>query len=193
MGAEVSDRTNRRELQVQRGAIAKEVASLTREVVNLRKAVYEDINELSTQLRRELEVMKTKPQTWTATVGGTPVAVRAEAPKAEAGGPAASTTRNRFPAGVVTLTDWVLMADGCQHKYVWAPEWTVVTNRASGIDGLKTQDAYHLVAYRPDGVPAVIVPGCKVLAYCACDKNPALKGGSAIYSAVEPTAPEPTA
>jgi hypothetical protein len=89
---------------------------------------------------------------------------------------------NVFGAGVVTLANWTMMADGSAYMHVWADKWHVVTNEGSGIKGLRTTDKYHLVAYSADGKAAVIIPGCQVKGYAACEKNPSLRGGSQVYT-----------
>jgi len=90
-----------------------------------------------------------------------------------------------FPAGVVTLQQWTMMPDGATYMHLWSPRWRVVTNQASGIDGLRTSDRYHLCAYDKNGLPAVIIPGCQVKGFAACVKNPSLRGGSQAYTVVE--------
>lgn len=92
---------------------------------------------------------------------------------------------NVFGPGVITLLQWTMMADGSPYQYVWAKEWVVITNSASGIDGLKTADRFHVATYGPRGELLAIFPGCQVKAFVACSKNPSLKGGSQAYT-VEP-------
>lgn len=86
-----------------------------------------------------------------------------------------------LPAGVVTLLQWTMMADGSTYMYVWAPEWRIVTNSATGIDGLRSAERFHVCAYVGDKLK-VIIPGCQAKGFCACTFNPSLKGGSQIYT-----------
>lgn len=88
----------------------------------------------------------------------------------------------KFPAGVVSLLQWTMMPDGSTYMHVWASNWTVVTNEASGIKGLRTADRWHLVSHTPDGKIRVIIPGCQVKSFAACNANPSLKGGSQAFT-----------
>lgn len=87
-----------------------------------------------------------------------------------------------FPAGVIQLLQWTMMSDGTNYMNVWAKSWRVITNKASGIDGLRTSDRYHIAAYGPDGKIRILIPGCQVKAFVACEKNPSYKGGSQAFT-----------
>ncbi len=88
----------------------------------------------------------------------------------------------QFPAGVVTLLQWTMMPDGATYMHLWARSWEVVTNKDTGIDGFKSVERWHLVSRDARGVPLVIIPGCQVKGFAACDKNPSLKAGSQAYT-----------
>lgn len=92
---------------------------------------------------------------------------------------------NQFPAGVVTLLQWTMMADGSTYMHLWAPAWEVVTNQATGIEGFRSVERWHLVARDGAGVPLVILPGCQVKGFAACGRNPMLRGGSQVFSVGE--------
>jgi hypothetical protein len=87
-----------------------------------------------------------------------------------------------LPAGVVQLLQWTMMSDGTTYMAVWAKSWKIVTNKASGIDGLHTHDRYHLACYGADGKVKGIFPGCQVKAYVACEANPSYKGGTQAFT-----------
>ncbi len=92
---------------------------------------------------------------------------------------------NELGPGVVTLLQWTMMPDGCTYMQLFAKRWVIVTNEASGIQGLRTTDRFHVVAYDSAGVAQVVIPGCQAKGYARCDENPSLKGGPQAYSIKE--------
>ena len=74
------------------------------------------------------------------------------------------------------------MPDGTTYMQAWSKAWKIVTNKASGIDGLVTTDRYHVACYDDNGKLLAIFPGCQVKAFVACESNPSYKGGQQAYS-----------
>lgn len=87
-----------------------------------------------------------------------------------------------LPAGVIQLLAWTMMPDGTTYMQAWARSWRIITNKASGIDGLHTQDRFHVACYDAAGKVLAIFPGCQVKAFVACEKNPSYKGGPQAFS-----------
>lgn len=87
-----------------------------------------------------------------------------------------------FPAGVVTLLQWMMMPDGSVYQYVYAPSWRVVTNAATNIPKFRSVEKWHLVHYAENGEPLIVIPGCQVKCWARCEKNPSLRGGAQVYS-----------
>jgi len=90
--------------------------------------------------------------------------------------------RSVFPAGVIQLLQWTMMPDGTAYMNAWAKEWRIITNKASGIDGLHTTDRFHVACYDANGKLLAIFPGCQVKGFVACDANPSYKGGTQAYA-----------
>lgn len=89
---------------------------------------------------------------------------------------------NEFPGGVVTLLQWTMMPDGCTYMHIWAESWEVVTDKATGIENFRSSEKWHLVHRDGNGVPDIIIPGCQVKGFAACESNPSLKGGPQAYA-----------
>ncbi len=89
--------------------------------------------------------------------------------------------KNVFPAGVVTLMQWTMFADGSTYQYVFCDEWVVVTNQQTGIDGFRSVERWHLCAYGIDGKVLVVIPGCQVKGFSACREIQTPRGSSQCY------------
>jgi hypothetical protein len=77
-----------------------------------------------------------------------------------------------LPPGVVTTSAWTSGPDGHEYRKFWSARWHVVTNKASGIQDLHTTDRFAIVALRPDGHPAMIIPGCRFDGFSQCSVPP---------------------
>ena len=74
------------------------------------------------------------------------------------------------------------MPDGTTYMNLWAKSWRVVTNDACSIPKFRSVERWHLASYDSDGNVLVIVPGCQVKGFAACDANPSYKGGPQAYT-----------
>lgn len=74
-------------------------------------------------------------------------------------------------AGIITLVNWTLAPNGARYLYMWSPSWEILTDKMIPLDGFRSSEHWILVA-RIDGKIKVIIPGCQIKAWIACDVPP---------------------
>jgi hypothetical protein len=82
-------------------------------------------------------------------------------------------------SGIVTLVNWTMMPTGNKYLYLWCANWVVVTDSQFPIKGFHSTERWQLLAII-DGKVAVVIPGCQVKAFAACDVAPTLNDCFAI-------------
>ena len=76
-------------------------------------------------------------------------------------------------SGVVTLLEWSLFPDGDTYKHIYADRWEIVTEKDFPVPGLHMgSERWFAVAVSKELKPLVIIPGCQVKSWAACNKKP---------------------
>lgn len=76
-----------------------------------------------------------------------------------------------YQQGVVTVTDWVFMADGEEYKYLWCANWMIVTDAMVPLDKFKSSEKWALAGIVNEEIK-ILIPGCRVQGFASCDDPP---------------------
>ncbi len=75
----------------------------------------------------------------------------------------------QFPqAGVITVSNWTMAADGETYLYFWSDNGFVATDKMMPIEGFRSTEKWTLIAIGKDERAMMMFPGCKVKGFVAC-------------------------
>ena len=81
--------------------------------------------------------------------------------------------------GIVKSETWIMNCEGDESLYVWSPRWEVITDKGIserlGIEGFRSSEKWQLLGYDEKGTLRIVLPGCQVKSWLACEKQPTTK------------------
>ena len=74
--------------------------------------------------------------------------------------------------GIVTVAEYTMGPDGQEYRYFYSPGWQIQTDAEMPVEKFRSTEKWQLLGYTAGGELAMMIPGCQVRGFSACNKAP---------------------
>lgn len=82
---------------------------------------------------------------------------------------------NNIQAGIVSVGNWLMMPDGDEYRYIWCPDWRLITDKEVPKNNFRSSEHWSLLGLNEKGEIIIVIPGCHVKGFIACKTAPKTK------------------